>query len=78
MQSSREYQGETRRPSSINTAKKQENNRKGITRNHIKKIRNTKGICHPKMGTIKDRNCKDLVEAEKIKKKWKEYTEERY
>ena len=60
----------------MNSAKKQENNRKGTTRDLIKKIGNTKGIFHPKTGTIKDRNGKDLVEAEEIKKKWKAYAEE--
>ena len=60
----------------MNTAKKQESNRKGMTRDLIKKIGDTKGIFHPKMGTIKDRNGKDLVEAEEIKKKWKAYAEE--
>ena len=53
----------------MNTAKKQESNRKGMTRDLTKKIGDTKGIFHPKMGTIKDRNGKDLVEAEEIKKK---------
>ena len=62
----------------MNTAKKQENNRKGTTRDLIKKIGDTKGIFHPKMGTIKDRNGKDLVEAEEIKKRWQEYTEAPY
>ena len=42
------------------------------------KIRDTKGILHGKMGTIKDRNDKDLTEAEEIKKRWEEYTEELY
>ena len=60
----------------MNTAKKQENNRKGTTRDLIKKIGNTKGIFHPKTGTMKDRNGTDLVEAEEIKKKWKAYAEE--
>ena len=46
------------------------------TRDLFKKIRDTKGTCHAKMGTIKDRNGMDLTEAEKIKKRWKEYTEE--
>ena len=45
------------------------------TRDRFKKIRNTKGTYHTKMGTIKDRNSKDLTEAEKIKKRWQEYTE---
>ena len=44
------------------------------TRDLIKKIRDTKGIFHAKMGTIKDRNSMDLTEAEDIKKKWQEYT----
>ena len=52
------------------------NNRKGKTRNLFKKIGNIKGACHPKMGIIKDRNNKDLIQAEEIKKRWKEYTEE--
>ena len=50
----------------------------GKTRDLIKKIRDTKGIFHAKMGTIKDRNSMDLTEAEDIKKRWKEYTEELY
>ena len=45
-------------------------------RDLVKKIRYTKGIFHAKMGTIKDRNCMDLTEAEDIKKRWQEYTEE--
>ena len=44
----------------------------------FKKIRDTKGNCHAKMGTIKDRNCMDLTEVEDIKKRWQEYTEELY
>ena len=50
----------------------------GNTRDLFKKIRNTKGTIHTKMGTIKDRNGMDLTEAENIKKRWKEYTEELY
>ena len=50
----------------------EENNRKGKTRDLFKKIGNIKGIFHPKMGTIKDRNGKDLIEAEEIKKRWQE------
>ena len=53
----------------------EENNRMGKTRALFKKIRDTKGISHAKMGTIKDRNGRDLTEAEDIKKRWKEYTE---
>ena len=50
----------------------------GKTRGLFKKIRDTKGTFHAKMGTITDRNCMDLTEAEDIKKRWQEYTEELY
>ena len=53
----------------------EENNRMGKTRDLFKKIRDTKGTFHAQMGTIKDRNCRDLTEAEDIKKRWQEYTE---
>ena len=56
----------------------QENNRMGNTRDLFKKIRDTKGTFHAKMGSIKDRNGMDLTEAEDIKKRWQEYTEELY
>ena len=56
----------------------EENNRMGKTRDLFKKIRDTKGIFHVKMGSIKDRNGMDLTEAEDIKKRWQEYTEELY
>ena len=56
----------------------QENNRMGKTRDLFKKIRDTKGIFHAKMGTIKDKNGMDLTEAEDIKKRWQEYREELY
>ena len=56
----------------------EESNRMGKTRDHFKNIGDTKGTFHAKMGTIKDRNGKDLTEAEDIKKKWPEYTEELY
>ena len=56
----------------------EENNRMGKTRNRFKKIRDTKGTFHAKMGLIKDRNGMDLTEAEDIKKRWQEYTEELY
>ena len=56
----------------------EDNNRMGKTRDHFKKIRDTKGTFHTKMGLIKDRNCMDLTEAEDIKKRWQEYTEELY
>ena len=56
----------------------EENNRVGKTRNLFKKIRDSKGTFHAKMGWIKDRNGMDLTEAEDIKKRWQEYTEELY
>ena len=54
----------------------EENNRMGKTRVLFKKIRDTKGTLHAKMGSIKDRNVMDLTEAEDIKKRWQEYIEE--
>ena len=54
------------------------NHRMAKTRDLFKKIRDTKGTFHAMMGTIKDRNCMDLTEAEDIKKRWQEYTEELY
>ena len=56
----------------------EENNRMGNTRDLFKKIRDTKGIFHANMGTIKDRNGMDLTESEDTKKRWQEYTEELY
>ena len=56
----------------------EENNRMGETRDLFKKIRDTKRTFHAKMGSIKDRNGMDLTEAEDIKKRWQEYTEELY
>ena len=56
----------------------EENNRMGKTRDLFKKIIDTKGTFHAKMGSIKDRNIKDLTEAEDIEKRWQEYTEELY
>ena len=56
----------------------EENSGMGKTRDLFKKIRDTKGTFHAKMGTIKDRNGMDLTEAEDIKKRWQEYTEELY
>ena len=56
----------------------EENNRIGKTRDLFKKIRDTKGTFHAKMGTIKDRNGIDVTEAVNIKKRWQEYTEELY
>ena len=56
----------------------EENNRMGKIRDLFKKIRDTKGTFHAKMGSIKDRNAMDLTEAEDIKKRWQEHTEELY
>ena len=56
----------------------EENNRMGKTRDLFKKIRDIKGTFHAKMGSIKDKNGMDLTEAEDIKKRWQEYTEELY
>ena len=80
MQSSKEQQREIRKPSSVINANKQ---RKTIewerkTRDFFKKIRDNKGTLHAKMGSIKDRNGRDLREAEDIKKRWQEYTEKLY
>ena len=54
------------------------NNKVGKTRDLFKKIRDTKGTLHAKMGTVKYRNAMDLAEAEEMKKRWQEYTEELY
>ena len=79
MQSSKEWQEKIRKSSSVISAKKQEeNNRMGKTGDLFKKIRDTKGTFHAKMGLIKNRNGMDLTEAEDIKKRWQEYTEELY
>ena len=56
----------------------EENNRMGKTRDLFKKIRDTKGTFHAKMGSVNDRNGMDLTEAEDIKQRWQEYTEELY
>ena len=56
----------------------EENDRMGKTRDLFKKLRDTKGIFHTKMGSIKDRNGMDLTEAEDINKRWQEYTEKLY
>ena len=69
MQSSREQQGEIRKPLSDQYKGIEENNRKGKTSDFFKKTEDTKGAFHAKMGTIKDRNGKDLTEAEAVKKK---------
>ena len=78
MESSKEYQGEIRKPSSVIGAKKL---RKTIEWERLefssRKLEIPK-IFHAKMGTVKDRNSMDLTEAEDIKKRWQEYTEELY
>jgi len=56
----------------------EENNKMGKTRDFFKKVRDIKGTFHAKMGTIKDRNVMNLTEAEDIKKRWQDYTEEPY
>ena len=56
----------------------EENNKMGKIRDLFKKIRDTKGTFHAKMGTVKERNVMDLTEAEDVKKRWQEYTEELY
>ena len=77
MQSSRKEQGETKKAFHSDQCKEiEENNRVGKTRDLFKKIRDVKGNFHAKMGTKKDRNGMDLTEAEDIKKRWQEYTEE--
>ena len=78
MQSSKKQQGEIRKPSSGINAKKQRKTKEWERPRHLKKIRDTKGTFHAKMGTIKDRNGRDLTEDEDIKKRWQEYTEELY
>ena len=69
MQSSKEQQGEIRKPSLVINKEVEENNRMGKTRDLFKKIRDTKGTFHAKMGSIKNRNGRDLTEAEDIKKR---------
>ena len=79
MQSSKEQQGEIKKAFLSDQCKEiEENNRLGKTRDLFKKIRDTRGIFHAKMGSIKDGNGMDLMEAEDIKKRWQEYTEELY
>ena len=78
MQSSKEQQGEIRNSSSVINAKKQEKTIEWECRDLFKKIIYTKETFHTKMGSIKDRNSMNLTEAEDIKKRWQEYTEELY
>ena len=72
MQSSKEQQGEIRQSSSVINPKSRANNRTGKTRDFFRKIRDTKGTFHAKIGSIKDRNGMDLTESEYIKKRWQE------
>ena len=78
MQSFKEEQRELRKPFKSEQCQEKEGNRIRKTRELFKKIGDTKGIFHAKMGTIKDKIRKDLTEAEEIKKRWQEYTEELY
>ena len=78
MQSSEDQQGEIRKPSSAINAKNQRKRTGWERRDLFKKIRDTKETFHAKRGSIKDRNGLDLTEAEDIKKRWQEYTEELY
>ena len=78
MQGSKEYQREKRKPSSVISAKKSRKTRRRERRDLFKKVRDTKGIFQAKMASVKDKNGKDLTEADDIKKKWQEYTEELY
>ena len=71
MQSSKEYQGKIRKPSSVKCKEIEENNRMGKTGDLFKKMRDPKGIFHVKMRSIKDRNRMDLTEAEDSKKRCK-------
>ena len=78
MQSSKEQQRDKKDFLSDQCKAKEENNRMGKTRDLFKKIRDTKGVFHAKMDTIKDRYGMDLTRAEDIKKRWQQYTEESY
>ena len=78
MQSSKEQQGEIRKPSSVISAKKERKTIEWERRDLFKKIRDTKGTFHAKKGSIKDRNDMELKEAEDVKKRLQKYTEERY
>ena len=78
MQSSKAYQGGDKKDFLSNQCKEIEENNRRKTKDLFKKIRDTKGIFHAEMGTVKDRNDMDLKEAENIKKRWQEYTEDLY
>ena len=74
MQSSKEQQGEIRKPFSVINAKKQRKTIEWERRDLLKKISDTKGTFHAKMGMIKNRKVMDLTEEDNIKKRWQEYT----
>ena len=78
MQSSKESKRDKKAFPNDQCKEMEENNRMGKTRDLFKKTRDTKGTFHTKMGTIKDNNGMDQTEAEDIKKRWQEYTEELY
>ena len=78
MQRSKEEQGDKKAFLSHQSKEIEENNRMGKTRDLFKRIRDIKGTFQAKTGLIKDRNGMDLTEAEDIKKRWQEYTEEPY
>ena len=79
MQSSKEEKGEIKKIFlSYQCKEKEKNNKMEKARDLFKKIRDTKGTFHAKMGTIRDRSGMDLIQAEDIKKRWQEYTEELY
>ena len=69
-----EFQRIARRDNAMQCKEIEENNRMGKTRDQFRKIRDAKGTCHAKMGSIKDRYSMDLTEAKDIKKRWQEYT----
>ena len=78
MQSSKEQQEEIRKPPQRSMQRNRGKQQNGKDQGSLQKISDTKGIFHAKMGTLKDRNSMDLTEAEDIKKRWQEYTEELY
>ena len=78
MQSSKQQQGEIRKPSSVINAKKQRKTTEWERLGNLKKVRDTKGILHAKMGKIKDINSMELKEAKDVNQRCQEYTEELY
>ena len=78
MRTSKEQQGEIRKPSKVNNAKKQRTTTEWERLEISSRKLDTKGMFHAKMGTIRDRNGMDLTETEDIKKRWQEYTEGLY